>query len=827
MERLPHERMPHSFVRTRLAAIALTLGVLIVVGGAAWYGSRVTTRSDAVLPPAGETAREPTTEGWTPSASGEARAPVGSPGSGGAGPAPSERQPGGFVLVDCVRADTGAPIPGAELFLMPEGEELRAAIEIAQASGQGFDDLARSIGQRLVSDENGQCRVPTDSTADLKIWAFAPGWSGYLTSSQRPKGTNHPRVELHPTHVVEALVLDAQDGPLPGIRVDLDFGSPVRLSSLSDARGHVRIELPGDEIEGFPDRKLGISGLFEPDVAVTLSAGPPASDPLVLRVPPFGYIDVELEQSDIVALPLTVALRASDDDPRSDALRYLVDDTRARLGPIGLGLRVEVEGTGPGTRFHWRGVADGPRHSGEVVRMVLAPPPVLWIRGRALQPNATPLRSGEVHAVWEDDPRKRDADYYGFLDAVLQTDADGRFAWSLPEETFSGGPVTFTARLGKWQATASLEIAASGPGELDIGDVQLELPPLIVSGTVMDTNRRPLEGVVIHVSKEITASTTLDGTFELRGALPEGPQELNALRQGWLRLERPFTVGMQGLELVLEEGATLTGVVHFDERLDPRGLRVQSSPWVPGRPNPELDSSGRFEHGPLPQGEYDLMLSGAMWLGPPWPLAEKLLLGNGRQALTFDLRARLCITRVRISDVEGHVLDEVWYEVEAEGTPERGSLSLQAQRSAARNGEHSWVSLEPTTVRISALGSRSARLHLDGTDRYLRLPAGAGIDVVLAGAERIPHGIALGLRLSPFGKRELLVAGRAVHGKVRLELGAGGVWVGRLTLHDDEEGHGRLGQTVRLELEDTAGFQPITIELEQRTLERAEQMARD
>ena len=398
--------------------------------------------------------------------------------------------------------------------------------------------------------------------------------------------------------------------------------------------------------------------------------------------------------------------------------------------------------------------------------------------------------------------------------------------------------MTFTTRIGEWEATAAREVDAVGPGDFDLGDVQLELPPLIVSGIVVDSEREPLEDVEIRIAGSTTVHTARDGAFELRGPVPEGRLLLSARHHDKMPLEQSFTAGASGLELVLEQGATLIGQVLFDARIGSTLMylvvnsRVQGPQPREGRTRAEgrlveIDSTGRFELGPKPRGEYDLSLGGRTWLGPRLELEEALLLENGPQSRTYDLREQLCITRVQITNIDGLDLDEVGYELETEEQPARAKLTSSARSSTAADSLHTWVSLEPTTVIIAAPGSRAARIHLDGRDQRLQLPAGTIVDVVVRGAEQLPPGMSLGLRLQPPERTDPTVLGRFENGRVRLALSSGGTWRGRVLLHRERDDRSFPAQSVRLQLEDTPGIQPVTIELDRRTLESAEILARE
>jgi protocatechuate 3,4-dioxygenase beta subunit len=109
------------------------------------------------------------------------------------------------------------------------------------------------------------------------------------------------------------------------------------------------------------------------------------------------------------------------------------------------------------------------------------------------------------------------------------------------------------------------------------------------------------------------ATTAADGTFTLEG-LPDGPLTLWALGETGAAMRSGIPAGTDGVELVLEEGHTLTGAVH-GEGAPLAGVRVTA---VSVQHTRFFDTAtgvdGDYRAGPLPPGSYVLLLIKEGWL---------------------------------------------------------------------------------------------------------------------------------------------------------------------------------------------------------------------
>jgi hypothetical protein len=403
---------------------------------------------------------------------------------------------------------------------------------------------------------------------------------------------------------------------------------------------------------------------------------PPASAPTEAIALPTGALEVVLVWRDIrePASGIGLSLRPLDDAAvEFEPLERVTDaGGRAHFEHVPAGdLAIETD---RGTRDF--GLVRVGRGSTKTVLLDRG----VEVRGRVLAPSGEPVAGAEVWLT-------RSA---GFVDGrtVTVSAADGSFsiAGVVPGERFVG------ARDARFAPSESIAIAAPEPNPLEL-ELVLAEPAGAVAGFVHDAYGVAVEraSVVIVASDTNDASRTgdasrsgtrtdRDGRFALAG-LPVGPSWLEVGARG--RLSTFARVDVQSgeraeLDLELERGATLAGIVHASNGKPARGARVacrSSADATTRHAIAALDGSFRIEG--LPRGPTELCAD--------WNEQES---AEGELEIASD-DARWEPTLARGRAIAGILLDArgepvAGATIELEREAGGGALSLRAARTDAR-----------------------------------------------------------------------------------------------------------------------------------------------
>ncbi len=204
-------------------------------------------------------------------------------------------------------------------------------------------------------------------------------------------------------------------------------------------------------------------------------------------------------------------------------------------------------------------------------------------------------------------------------------------------------------------------------------------PGGVIAGRVVDSQRRPIStawvsanpmpkaGAAMHGEEWKSAQTKADGTFTLTG-LAEGPYHLQVQAQMDGASYRPLdmndvAVGAKDVEIVLENGLSITGVV-VDERGSPVSqLSLQVVPVDPQSPNVQqssgwTDHEGKFTAGGLLAGSYRIEV--AQWGGPNqgYVIDPPLTAAAGTTGLRIVVSKGISITGSVLDDA-GRAVDNV------------------------------------------------------------------------------------------------------------------------------------------------------------------------
>jgi hypothetical protein len=410
-----------------------------------------------------------------------------------------------------------------------------------------------------------------------------------------------------------------------------------------------------------------------------------------------------------------------------------------------LHLRTEVPGWAPDVRQ-----VQTPAKTGEtvVVDVLLNRPPAYT--GRIVEANGAPFRGVNcMIASWENRPD------YAF---ESRADADGRFRYPFPTWpadreswlTFAveEGPSGEAARLHGHRVKVSRKI---GYGDHDLGDVRFDTNDVIVEGSVLAPDGRPLAGATVEVSAaEGEASgewmgpfdpvlrTDERGRFLLTGGY-EGATRFRVDVYGDLIARVECARGARNVVVQTSALATATVRLEVDPALGPHELLAE---WTAGgEPTAvmrlERSAPGLFGRTlPLRPGTYSVAIR-AGELSDPLVTVQSVELRPGEALadprLDIDLRARLKTARLNISlEAKGAAVDAVRQTAGGfRRLPVIGNRPTPCAAVLIVDGR-------PATVVVRGDGLRAATLEGVTSDREVRLRGGLEVKATIAD---LPEGV--------------------------------------------------------------------------------------
>jgi hypothetical protein len=491
----------------------------------------------------------------------------------------------------------GRPIAGVSLVavLGIEKVDKRRLWEVQMAAAKKFpDDVERmqiaifqQLGVRFVTDDTGQATVPALGSRDAIL--VVSGAMRLLIKGSREFGKKAIRVTLRPTRVVHVQVVDQKGRPVRGMRVGVIprgvGGGEWSARPLTDARGIARVP-PGQLLETGTRRFLARA-----DIACTKPVQQEfdphgvhdAEHPVRITLPPYGQIRlflVDKNQRPIRGIEdAQLTLRGGDRRRVRAYSADLVGGDAAMFKFVAVGERVRLyckHDGGPDLTMN----SEGPRHHMDTRIVTLQVPGRTRFLWRLSGVDGRPVVSEEVGLVFAMGSRMIGrtvtTDEAGVMKVVIpgsgSTPANGaayvvrRFDGSTAKMKFLGAKKIALAEL------------VQSPGEPV--DLRLESEKLVTAGRVVDTEGKPIEGVVL-TAKNIygsfgkerlegrvefftcTAVTDASGRFQLRAATVEFlPPKLTLHKPGYrLTSGADLVGGRNGVKLTMTATTTIEGRV--------------------------------------------------------------------------------------------------------------------------------------------------------------------------------------------------------------------------------------------------------------------------
>jgi hypothetical protein len=522
-------------------------------------------------------------------------------------PAPTPEPPAPPARSEVAEPAVRAELDGPRLLVQSSGRALAGADvcfvdldglpaerhEEWRAAEDAYAALLAQNGLALRADENGETRLPRFAHDAV----IAGRWQS-LRGARRVRADEQGIVlELgEPKHLTIA-VRDDRGAPVRlvtvGLRRDANLGGHLVWRSETGADGTVAV-LPQrlDELAtGTP--------LLTATLAFPLREGPRhdldlhalPEEPVVLQLPPTGRVTVLLTDTDGQSTDdLRVTLRAtatSSEDSWASSDHRLATLARAEFPFVGLGLRLVAEARLENTNEPVLVEFDGPASRGEHVTVELSlrgtdGTPVVVLR---VLVDGNPLPSERLRAKLE--ARKAGSSKSSSL--TIRTDARGVVRFKLNDD-FGASATRSLSLIGEGTAVGRQAVVAIPdtlrPGDNDLGDCALTLPPIACSGHVRDPEGAAIAGASLELEERVddhgtswrkVASSISDasGQFEIRIPATAAALRITAVAHGF-RSAAPEPVGFgESKVLVLERGCGIEGSVVLGTLLDPTQVVVE------------------------------------------------------------------------------------------------------------------------------------------------------------------------------------------------------------------------------------------------------------
>jgi len=590
----------------------------------------------------------------------------------------SEPDPKGAEF-EVVLEDGVTPLPAATLSYLGMQAAASGGAEEIMAGGGGLDAVLDKLGRHFRCDENGRVSIGGfEAVAIVRARGMLAG-KRYLGMTKLQDSER--RVVVVPeagfvVSVVDTLGQPVADAEVQLVQERLRKDVAVRMAlgtAFTDSGGraflgNVLSQL-GDEAErvmGGSDKRTLVSlvGYFaeRPEVEVDWREAEPK--PIALVRPDVGRVVVtaldvagdELGQGQVFLTPLgedPIVNR----EPRANQLQARVSADAERLGravfenvEIGVPLSVHLVVDGQSVESQREGLKI-PMGQASLEVELRARSAVLRLRGRALAEGGEPLVSQEVLFG------RRGASSAETIQRItsVQTDSEGRFDLAAGWASV-GSYSVFQPVVGGSLIAADFELpggmSGMGGGKVDLGDLLLMGPALLVSGRVVDTDgvgvsvpllleTRPLAGIGGNMMdwRQWTGVSAPDGSFELRGR-SERERLILSVRSSEYLSSSEIEVGRGDTGVVLE--VEMPGFFTYElpgvsaALVNALMLEVPTAEVMGGR---SLGNVGSLRSGPLPSG----MHSWRMLLGAD-PSAEvahgELHVSSGEEvrlgAIVFD-----------------------------------------------------------------------------------------------------------------------------------------------------------------------------------------------
>lgn len=686
--------------------------------------------------------------------------------------------------VRVVRAEDGAPVPGAEVLYMDltkvDQKEMRAAM-------RRYDDTEKvleELGVLFTADADGVALLPLPPSS---IWIAArhDDLYGTVWGMTRSNLGAELEIRLQTAIHVRVHVEDETQTPLAGVPVAYMTGDGLfanaNAQTETDEHGDAELRHLETVFNDYGRRQRNrivalLPGLVPP--GAEFAPENPPREPIRIVVPRCGSVLAEVFDlaGALVGDGIPVTLQSAPSLQQREewkenygaeppvttrdglgAQTVFTTAGRAHFPNVPIGQHLEFFGSPDRSGVQVSGAADGPLRPGEEVHIRLQQDAVHpRLTGRVVTADGVPLTGVTVMSTyWRGWPHHAGTWEQGEFRPL---DADGRFSRILDETEVPSGTARVLAIHRTLDEASRAEmgwvfvperVAESGH---DVGDVMLG-GPIAAAGRVVKPDGTPVAQAWLHWRahmgpveppmrgghQELTEfiwRTNADGQFSLAGNLPGTNHHLSvSAPDGGRQLTIPFELGAQDLEIVLAETGKIRGRLLLDPGIPGNFLFVdfhRTDPVKPGEPANDMDwpdaVSGEFVSPLIPPGTWSVRAR-TNDTGDILATVEGIQVRDGEAAqdprLQIDLRGRLHFHRLTVLDADGNRPDPVHLYLRRSGQ----WTDIEGENPRAFLATESALS-----GFVSAEGWGRSAVSFPGGDVEVRLGRGIPVRIELSGA---------------------------------------------------------------------------------------------
>lgn len=686
------------------------------------------------------------------------------------------------ILVSVVDGESSEPLPTAQVIVLDTGVVDERELQAQLGSSPDFEALFLYLGVTYPTDDKGQVMIP-EPVGDLVIAGRTDTHFNFAFDFDTDSG--EVTLRLNPIRLLAVKVVDGNGLPVEGAPVSLRMRSGFFTQDL------MRAESNREGIASLKLFDLLFTRLGNEDVLAALLVLTPnpvetpidfnnlPEEPPVLVLPEAGQVEVhivnaegELQTEDYMVNlaiidPNEVRSNSSGPDHWEEPLEHLAgraSNGKAYFPLVAFGQHLEVRVVSMDGERREVINGPGPVRGGKPVVFTLSPAvkhPILI--GRVL--NA----EGMVGKNLNLDTRIKQKSQNGSSthNASLRTDEEGRFRFLLDEEFEPGSTrsLTLIMKPTKRKPMRSVKIDLSrsfGPGEHDLGDLVVMIPPLVASGVVLNADGEPLRKAKVKPERkhywgedadnfywsgywELRTDTESDGSFKIHGEFEAGEYRLQVSHDDHSITTKEINLGSADVLIQMEAAVQVEGRVLLDDHVDRNGVSVylvrpESEHSGVRSFHSELGKDGKFSFKGQEVGSASLRVE-SEFLDEVFIEFEDLELvakGGMQEIPEIDLRGQLLSFKIKVIDEDGKKVEQV------EIIGEDGQ-----SRSGWRQNPISIVSAKPAlTLEVGAQGYRSQKLTGLREDTEVTLGEGMKCIIQVSNMGAVPNGWTLHASMS-------------------------------------------------------------------------------
>ena len=561
-------------------------------------------------------------------------------------PATAASAPRGFeeytgedgALVRVVDRESGEPVEGAEVLLVVRDELEESQLALAMlAGGRELRGILREFGHRYKTGADGTVRTRPFTDYPILL-ATHEGRSGFNWQSE--PGTREVEIEIEPELVVRVKVVDRDGQPVADAPVALRMDDPNYSFTLftrnTDARGVLVLDDLNPYLESMGSREANLvialatlqpSDQMDETTQVALDSKVQESGEIQLIMPETGQIVVEVVHPDGTPYQGSGAVTLRRDGSQSgfgprqpENVMRTLENGHAVFHHVALGLQLTAELHSIESRNSQTLDGAGPTAPGERVVLRVERPAYPEVTVRLVDSDANPYAEQRVLLAVESEHQH--GSYSNNLNK--QTDDSGALTFELEERPADEPNFKRSVRFAVHhpdgrESSARVDLSQPLPaGVTDLGQLVLELDPVLLQGRVLDSNGEPIVAARVHLqsrrldreghprgwsSTQIHAMSGADGAFLLIGDPPNSPEYgIKIFAEGYEELEESVQLAGQTVEYRLNPGTYVAGRIIVDEGMNPFSVNVQlhdgdgGSTWCSMERNGEMpQNEARFK----------------------------------------------------------------------------------------------------------------------------------------------------------------------------------------------------------------------------------------